>query len=92
MGHSHNGGHGNDSCGVADMKEKDWIDLQNKSDDFWEGWESFGKMLLLRARGRNKKMPKYIEGEMLVNWIKVLMKKRHKGNVKYVSGTGPRWV
>jgi hypothetical protein len=74
------------------MKKEDWIDLQNKNDDFWDGWESFGKMLLLRARGRNKKMPKYIEGEMLANWIKLLMKKRHKSNVRYESGTGPRWV
>ncbi len=90
VGHSDDGRNGNGSNG-ADMKETEWIDLQNKSDDFWDGFEAFGKMLLLRAMDRDKKIAKHIEGDMLVNWIKVLMKKRHSKNVKYTKGRVPRW-
>ena len=64
------------------MKEKDWIDLENKSDEFWEGYEASLKLLLMKAVSENGLLPTYIEGEMLKSWVKVLMNKRYRKNKK----------
>ncbi len=70
------------------MKEKDWIDLEKKGDEFWDGFEAGLKMLLLKAVEENGLLPQYIEGDMLKNWVRVLMNKRHRNNTK---GTKNLW-
>lgn len=64
------------------MKEKDWIDLENKGEEFWEGFEAGLKMVLLKAVEENGLLPKYIEGDMLKGWVRVLMNKKYRKNAK----------